>query len=348
MKISKFKWLCLIGCMTLALVACSEDEQESSANETTDEQNDEVVEEETTGGANSEEGADTDTSEETSNSNSTAPEDQGAMEGWFEGEIEIAGNTVTATGTTNLLPGSELTLVTDPLEGTVIGSNSSDGVVEEDGTFHVEKDIPENAEGFINLELKFESAYQEEEISSHYADNLAGSFSRTSTDINNDVVSKKFSFKEIVSINEGDQTIDIMEPSWEAKDDLGNTNVKVDASVSREGDHLVVELNSNLVDGTYVSGKPVIPGYIATGFMAFTHTNPDGSALLYIKNPEKDDRIEDLEEFEILIEMDPGRHENGPHVNEAYGENGEKLEGELVKELDDKKVIEKKISVTAE
>ncbi|WP_042224715.1 hypothetical protein [Oceanobacillus manasiensis] len=336
--------------LTILLVACNANEQDSSANEATGEQKEEMAEDvdDDSKVKGKEESAKTEASEEASSSKQNAPEDQGAMEGWFEGEIAIVGKTVTASGTTNLLPGSELTLVTDPEEGTVIGSKSSTSVVEDDGTFLIERDVPDNMEGLVNLELKFEVVDQEEEVNAHYEDKLGGDFVRVSTDINNDTLSKKLSFKETISIDDGNQAIDIVEPNWEANDELGNTNVQIDANVSRKGNYLVVKLNSNLVDGTYVSGKPIIPGYVATGFMAFTYTNPDGSALLYIKNPEKDDRIKDLEEFEILIEMDPSRHENSLHVHEAYGENGEKLKGELVKDLDDSNVIEKKITVIAE
>lgn len=338
-KTKQMLWL--IGFVTILLVACNANEQDSSANEGRGEQKKEMTEDvEDSKVKVKEESAETEASKEASNSNPNAPEDQGAMEGWFEGEIAIVGKTVTASGTTNLLPGSELTLVTDPVEGTVIGSKSSTSLVEDDGTFLIERDVPDNMEGLVNLELKFEVADQEEEVNAHYEGKLVGNFARMSTDINNGTLSKKFSFKETISIDEGDQTINIVEPNWEANDELGNPNVQIDANVSRDGNYLVVKLNSNLVDGTYVSGKPIIPGYVATGFMAFTYTNPDGSALFYIKNPEKDDRIKDLEEFEILIEMDPSRHENSLHVHEAYGENGEKLDGELVKRQEDKNVIE--------
>ncbi|WP_102029015.1 hypothetical protein [Salirhabdus sp. Marseille-P4669] len=336
--------------LSVFLVACNNDEENS------DEKSNEIPEveenkseEETSDSTTAEdvkEEAIEEESEEVSFKveDTPAPEDQGEMEVWFDGEFSIVDKTVIVKGQTNLLPDSQLTFSADVVDGVLIGGWSTTRV-EANGTFELEQELPSDLEGLTMLELHFDVDDQIDEIKEHYGSNISGPFVRIDPDA--DTVAKKASYTTIVIIDDSEQQITIEEPEWTASDELGDSNVLMDPTVKKQGEYVVVNLTSNLVDGTYVSAKAAIPNYITTGFSGSAYTNPDGSAVLYIKDPEQDSRIKNLTEYEIVLTVDPTHGDQGPLVLETYGETGENLAGDFVKQADDHKEIEQRITIQA-
>jgi hypothetical protein len=348
----KFKGLLVVvmTALLIVLAACSDsgekvdkEKENEKIEETTednkekkDETEDEVVEEE-------------EESEEVSFevNDSTAPEEQGDLEVWFEGEFQIVDHKVIVSGNTNLLPESRLYLNTDSVEGVIIGGSDS-GIVEGNGSFELEAGVPDDFKGLLHIDLSFESGNQTEEIIEHYSEGITGSFARIYYDSYEDQVLGKATFHKTILFDGEEQSFAIEEPVWNIPDDLGDANVWIKPTIEKFEDYVVVNIESNLVEETFIRATATIPNYITSGFVGSSYSNPDGSATIYIKDPEKDDRITDLQTYDIKLEVNPTDGNNGKQVTDAYGEAGEKLLGDLVVEQGDDKVINQKITITVE
>ncbi|SET47572.1 hypothetical protein SAMN05216389_11245 [Oceanobacillus limi] len=328
----------VLVCLVLWVTACND------ANETVEEAKDTEQE------SNTEEKNDTSAEEGENDEESdvafeevgtaSGPEDQGEMEVWIEGNVSINGRDITIDGKTNLLPESRIALSISPIDGILIGGGSQ-AFVEENGNFIFEESLPEDMEGPATLELVFEPEEQDDEITEHYSNGLAGDFIRLDPDSEEE--SKILSFKEHFYVDDQEQTIEMKAPTWDIPSDSGDPNIRLDPSVKRKDDYLIVDLESNFIENTDVKASLDIPNYQTTGYAHIVNVNPDGSATFYIKNPENDSRISNLSEYEIVISYS-SPYSTQP-VLDAYGENGEKLKGEHVKERGDSKEIEQRLLI---
>lgn len=324
--------------IVLLLAACSNSENEEQKETENSPQEDTVT--------NAEEKEDAAASaEEASNVENQAPEDQGDLEVRLEGEIHVADKVVSVEGATNLLPESQLILLVSSEEGVLIGTNDRTQV-DENGVFELESTLPEEVEGLLHIEVKFEPANQNEEIKNHYVNEISGSFVRNYAEA--DETHQKASFQQTVTLEDNDQTFAIVEPHWEVPDDYGEETVRLEPAVEKQDDYIAVKINSNILDGTFIQARADIPNYITSGIQGHSYTNPDGSAVLYVENPEKESRIKDLTEYEIVITMDPAHSNNGPHVTDVYGESGENLAGDFVQTENDTNIIRETVTVTVE
>ncbi|GAA0489970.1 hypothetical protein GCM10008986_14860 [Salinibacillus aidingensis] len=348
---NKFGVLCLSLFMVMFLMACgnhseedasaSEDEKKQSEEQDT-EKNEEQKKDEDKEEKSEEDEESGDVSFEVQQS---APEDQGEMEVWLEGDFTIKNKVVTVNGTTNLLPESELYLDFDWQDGSIIGGYTRTRV-NGNGVFKLEKELPNDVEGIIHTELSFDMSKQDEEIQEHYGDKLAGHFLRYETGTEEETY-RKASFQKTIELDDKEQSFSIEEPRWKIPENSGNPEVELEPSIEKKGKYVVVTLESNLIGGAYVRADTEIPNYITSGYYDDGYTNPDGSATFYIRDPERE--MDDISEYEIMISMDPTHHNNGAHVKDAYGKNGEKLSGEyLRKDHEDKQTIEQTLTVTAE
>lgn len=329
-----------LALMILFLAACGNSEDEKQGE--TENQNNASTQEES--GSKTEEDS-TASAEEVSFEVNQAPKDQGDLEVALEGDIHVANKGVSVKGTTNLLPESRLILIINSEDGVLIGT-SDQTLVKENGEFELESSLPEKVEGVVHIEVKFEPANQSEEIKNHYLNELSGSFVRNYTDSGETY--QKASFQKTVTLDEGEQTFAITEPSWDIPDNYGEAAVWMEPEIEKQEDYVVVKLNSNIIDGTFIQARAHIPNYITSGIHGYSYINPDGSAVLYIEDPEKDSRIKNLTEYEIIITMDPSHSNNGSLVTEAYGESGQNLAGDYVDTENDSKVIRQTLTVTVD
>lgn len=269
------------------------------------------------------------------------PEDQGDANVWFAGHVEVSTESIVVEGTTNLLPDSVIRLLTSAEKGVLIGSNDQTKV-NPDGTFTLEASFPKAMEGYLHFELEFDPYYQDEPIQQHYAGRMEGNFVRVYTNL--EEVFDKASYKHTVYLTAEKQLIEINEPVWNIPADYKDPAVWMESEVEREDEYFIVKIKSNIIEEAFIRARIHIPNYIVAGFSGSGYTSPDGTAILYVNNPQQDSRIKDVSELNIVITMDPSDGNNGPHVKEAYGENGEKLSGDLVKlEYDERQVIEQVI-----
>ncbi len=334
----------ILALMISILAACSNGENEKQVE--TENQNDASTQKES-GSKTEDEEDSTDSTEEVSFEVNQGLEDQGDLEVKFEGDIHVENKVVSVKGTTNLLPESQLTLLVDSEDGVLIGT-SDRARVNENGSFELETTLPDNVEGILHIEVKFEPTSQDvEEIKNHYLNELSGGFVRNYVEL--DETYQKASFQQTITLDEGEeQTFAITEPSWEIPDDYGEATVWIEPEIEKQGDYVAVKINSNIIDGTFIQARASIPDYITWGIQGSGYINPDGSAVLYFEDPEKDSRIKNLTEYDIIITMEPSNSNNGPHVTEIYGENGQNLAGDFVDTEDGSKVIRQTITVTVE
>ncbi len=333
----------LFSLVAVLLMACSN--KDSSKEEKQEEEK--IEKEETEKETNKDSEAESvEEEEEVSFEVLTPPEDQGDMEVWLEGDFMIKDKVVTVKGQTNLLPDTQIRLVADPEESIIIGGGYKTATVQENGEFEIELKLPSNLKELVHLELKATLENAKDEIKEHYGDDITGVFVRM--DENAEEPYKKISYKKTLFLDDSEQSFSIEPPAWTIPEDIGSPNVTIEPSIKREGEYLVVNVESNLISDAFLQGNADIPNYITTGFDGSTFTNPDGSATLYIENPEKDSRIKNLEEFEVVLKVNPTNSYQGPHVLEVYGENGEKFEGSLVKQTDDYQYIEQRIKINVD
>ena len=338
-----------LALMILFLAACSSNNEEQSE---TDIQSSGSIQAGETEGTKAEkvekEVESVDNTEEVSfevNQVKEAPEDQGDSEVRLEGEFQIDNKFVSVKGMTNLLPESKLVLSIESEYGLLVGGIDRTEV-NENGEFELEYILPDEVEGIVHIELKFEPANQYGEIKNHYLNQLGGSFVRNYAKSNE--IYQKVSFQQSATIDGGQHNFSITEPSWDLPEDYGNPKVWIEPVIEKQDDYVVVKINSNIIEDTFILARADIPNYITSGFQGYSYTDPDGSTVLYIHDPEKDSRIKNLTEYDIVITMDPSHHNNGPHVTEVYGENGQNLAGDFVNDEDETKVVEQTITITVE
>jgi hypothetical protein len=274
-----------------------------------------------------------------------APKDQGGYEVWFEGEAERKGKLITVKGKTNLLPESSLVIWLDSVEDTIIGGRG-DTQVNKDGTFETELKIPMSSEGLLKVQIKFEPSTDKQPIKDHYGgsgEKLKGPFVRN----NEDSGSKQNITQLTLEIpqDESNSAVKIKKPEWEKPEDYGSPTVRIDdPDIQKDERYIYVEGKTNLQEGTRLRGMLDIPGYITSGLQDLVDINPDGSYRMIIENPSAIDEFKDIKHYELLIRMSPGDN-SWNSIKDAYGENGEKLQGEFIVEENNSKTAEKKISI---
>ena len=256
------------------------------------------------------------------------------MEIELAGTASVDGRVVKVAGQTNLLEGSKLYIDMDWVEGALIGGNRN-AIVERDGSFTYETELPEQVEGLITMEVKFEPARQKKEIKEHYGEsgeNLEGPFIRQYDFKMKEIVYYKASAIVELPQEEGLVEVEITPPNWIEPEDYGSTTIRIEPTkVVKDERYIYIDGKSNLLEGTRVRGRAILPGYITSGFIGHTDVNPDGSFRIVIKNPESDSRVKKLDDYELTIETNMSNTLYATAV-EAYGEHGEKMTGDLVEE----------------
>lgn len=274
-----------------------------------------------------------------------APKDQGDYKVWFKGDVERKDKLITVKGKTNLLPESRLMIGMDSVEGAIIGGNES-LQVNEDGTFNTELEIPNEYEGLIEVSIKFEPSTDNQPIRDHYGENgekLEGFFVR----INEDSGAKQNIAFVTLEVPQGEskKNITIEEPKWDKPEDYGSATVRIDdPDIQKDERYLYIEGKTNLLEGTRLRGRLDIPDFITSGFQDVVDVHPDGSYRMVIEKPQTNNKLKDVKDYELVISMSP-LDSTWQSIKDAYGENGENLQGELVMDGSNSKSAEKKISI---
>lgn len=268
--------------------------------------------------------------------------DEGDTEIWFKGESTRDDDEVVIFGQTNLLPGSELHV--NPTGEASSFSGWDKATVEKDGTFYAENDIPSDFDDQLLQKITFTPEDQDDDIKDHYQpekEKLEGPFTYLEEDTDDDELTKTAMVDLEFPEDQAQSTVKIEEPDWDKPDDYGSTEVWMEADIDKDDDYVYVEGESNLLEGTEIAATYKIPDKVQIGYNDFPTVNPDGSFEAEIKNPEKEN---DMDEYAVQLEVKPSNND-WPNVIEAYGENGEHFEGSLTEKQDDSTSIVKEIEV---
>lgn len=313
--------------MMLFIAGCSSVEGDHNENNTANENETEGVE-------NHEENEDEESAahEEDENEPEASDEDGdyrsdlGNLNIWFEAEVNVEEDQVTIEGESNLLPGSRITSrgVSDNFPSDDYRDETEVG---EDGAFNFE--FP-GREDEIDVTLRLSTG--RELVSDHYGDNLENATGnhvyKTST---SDEYESKYTFT-IDPRKAMPHTIDLTKPDYASNvpADYGDTEVWMEVDATTEHNFLYFEGESNLVEGSQINGSISDPKDLISSAWSSSNAQvkPDGSFQLRI-------HYWDLREgMEMDFEFDPAKT-SWENVVDAYGEDGEALEGDLVKRKDD-------------
>lgn len=275
-----------------------------------------------------------------------APKDQGDYEVWYEGEADRKGKLITVKGQTNLIPESNLLIVMDSVEDTLIGG--TDKVqVKDDGTFETELKIPKSSEGLIEVKIKFDPHTDNQPIKDHYGENgekLKGPFIRLNEESE---MQRNITLLTLeIPQDESNASAKIEKPEWDKPEDYGSPTVRIDEpDIQKDDKYLYIEGKSNLLEGTRLKGSLDIPNYIVSGLADVADVNPDGSYKLVIEKPSSINKLKDIKEYEVVLNVDPSFSQWKSNL-ETYGVNGEKFLGDYVVDRNGKKEIEKRLSIS--
>lgn len=228
-------------------------------------------------------------------------------------------------GKSNLLPGSRVVGEVLVDEGEEVFSDTTE-LVDEDGTFHMELNHHKYGEAEIVVRFEFEGV-QEDEIKRHYGEKgqkLEGPFIYKHKVFNG--ILKKAEAR--VPYEPGAKNeLTIQAPEWnELPEDYGDPRVWIEVDeLTNDGEFFYLKGRSNLLEGSEIRAE-------YRNNRDTTQVQPDGSFAFKVD-------YEYLEDQGFIISFRPSNFQWN-EIEEAYGEKGQKLVGNLVKSENGRQEIE--------
>lgn len=327
MKLTKKGMLFLVVFFSCILIvsACSNDEEETNAEndesnnekEESDDKDENDTESNVNNNENDVEEKETDTEDFKS--------DLGNKKVWFGGEVEVSEDEIVVEGKSNLLPDTPIHSGGISGDWAVIDFQDSTNV-EDDGSFSFT--FPgKSDESFGRLEIgtgteetdeKYGENLEKVEGSHVYLTENEGEFDVKTTFI---IDPKK----------EMPYTVPLEFSDWEEPEDYGDEEIWMEVDYTTDHDYIYFDGKSNIMEGAQVGGNLRDgSGQIVPFAHKHTSVEPDGSFQFKV-------RYNDLREgtyMPIKFELDEVNN-SWDHLVDAYGENGEKMKGDLIKEDDD-------------
>ncbi|MFD2628922.1 OmpA family protein [Oceanobacillus kapialis] len=261
----------------------------------------------------------------------------GDLEVQLSGEAIVEEDKITIEGESNLLPGSRIYSggLTD---GGFASSNFIDTAeVQEDGSFSFEfSGISQSTT--VDLELYNNS----DESKAHYGENLE---KVTGPQVYVTETHGEFQVKAEFYIDVDKPmpyTIPIEIPEWQEKPaDYGEPEVRMEVEMDSDHEYLYFHGKTNLLEGTWIGGNlRKASGIIDAFSYGFTRINPDGTFVLQVPYYKLQ------EGMYMPIRFEP-QNNTWEDTLTAYGEQGEKLKGDLVKEDGENRYLELIVPVDA-
>ncbi|WP_339227123.1 OmpA family protein [Oceanobacillus sp. FSL K6-2867] len=258
-------------------------------------------------------------------------EDIGNLKVWIGGEMIVKDDQIIVEGQSNLLPGS---IISSSGNSTLpIAAFMKNAEVQEDGSFRFEYPGYEG-----NALIDFRLSSLGEDTTKHY-----GVYFNQVTGPQRYKTSQSDQYEvrasALLDVNkESSYTLKIETPEWdELPDDYGETNAWMDVEVTTDHKFIYIHGKSNLIEGTWLGGDLMNATDVIVPFSYdYTNVNPDGSFELKIP----------------YLSLRPGMyipiqaHANQntwEDVQEAYGKDFEKLEGDLLQTSDDGSIYLEKV-----
>lgn len=316
MKARYFLFLAIMS--TLLVASCSQTEKETTANGTDNKEEIEEIDKE----EEIEIADKTATSSEESEDNYRS--DLGNLEIWIGGEVIVEKDQVVIEGESNLLPGSRIAS-SGISDGRASIDYQDSAEVEEDGSFHFE--FPGSKS---DIEVTLSLMTGSDLVTDHYGENLENATGNQVYKTDTEGIYKASCTFDIDTRKPMPYTIELETPDWsDVPDDYGDTNVWMEVEATTKHNYLYFEGKSNLLEGSFITGNITDPNDLPSSAWSSSNTevNPDGSFQLRI-------HYWDIREgMQMHFEFDP-ENNSWDSILDTYGEEGENLEGDLVKTKD--------------
>ena len=303
-------FIVILACFLIVMTACESGTEESDveeAEETAEEEDDEK-----------EMGEDTEASDE----NKENTNDKKFVE--MSADVHVDKDKIVVEGQSNLPEGASLSSSAVANDWAQIDFQET-ADVGSDGSFEFEfPSVSDNTEVTISLMPDSDTI----DLFGEHFEKAEGPHKRM-TDVRDefDIMMEFF----IDGIKEKPYTLSVDVPEWDVPEDYGEPEIWMDVDYEITHRHIVFKGKSNLVEGSYVGGNLRVDQIEPFAFER-THVLPDGSFILRVP-------YHDLKKgLYMPIEFKPSG-DSYDFVVEHYGEKGEKLEGELVKEDGDEQYI---------
>lgn len=237
---------------------------------------------------------------------------------YFNGTVTETADKIIIEGESNLLEGARLdgTVVVDAEE---VYSETTE-LVDDKGNFHMELDHHKYGDAEVVVTFRFEGGIQEEDIIKHYGESgekLEGAYVYADENWWDAEGAKKAEVRMILRAEDDKQKHKFEKPSWgERPEDYGDPRVRIEIDeITEDKEYFYVKGHTNLLEGSEIQGS------YANGKTATTRVNPDGTFEMKIVY-----RYEEDQAFEFGFSTWP----QWGNIKKHYGENGEKLIGNLV------------------
>lgn len=259
-----------------------------------------------------------------------APADQGSFAIRLEAEFKEADGKMVIEGKTNLLPGTKL-VGSIYVEDYIIMGYTDGAEVQHDGTFAITK-IPKFDKDGIGKIILEQSNFQSEEIEKYYGkkgEKLEGPLihqEETLVDGEKEMIKKAMLIKPYI-FKEGEEikgTFD--QPAFDRPKDYGDPKVWITPTIEKDREFLYVSGKSNLLEGVNLNAS-INEGGRFIGYSSGTKINPDGSFYFIFDLPDTNK----YKKLELHLSSQIYNEYDWKTIDEAYGEKGEKLKGDLVK-----------------
>lgn len=259
--------------------------------------------------------------------------DLGNLKVYIGGEVVTEEDRIIVKGESNILPGSTIISFghSDTGSPMAIDDYQQHATVEDDGSFYFEYD---HYASDISVTLRL--AVNGENID-HYGTYFEKA---TGPQVYKTEQMGKYHVQTTFITDITKRTIPLEIPDWSNQpSDYGEPKVWMEVDVSSDHKYLYFNGKSNLIEGSMVGGNLMDANDQLIPFsFDYVYVNPDGS--FFMRVPYMDLRPGMY--IPITLELDSNSWEN---VIEAYGEKGEKLEGELLKSDTDYQYIEKIVRI---
>jgi len=248
---------------------------------------------------------------------------QGDLEVSFGGKVIEEAEKIIVEGQSNLIENARVNGYVIVDDDEVLSETTE--LTDEEGNFTMEMEHHQYGDAKVEISFDFKSTLQEEEVIEQYGEggqDLEGDFVYLDEHYDMEQISKKAVVEVPLSTESEETEHEITAMEWnEQPEDYGDTRVWIEIDeVENDEDFFYINGSSNIMEGAVISGE-----YSGSSGSDQVQVNRDGTFKMEI--PYKYD--EDAH-FEIKFRPSSGQWAT---IEDTYGENGEKLVGNLVEDL---------------
>ncbi|WP_068777246.1 hypothetical protein [Paenibacillus sp. FJAT-26967] len=267
---------------------------------------------------------------------------QGTLEITFSGDVEFTEDSVVVKGKSNLLPTAIVRIYIEAANHTVIGYSNT-VKVGEDGSFEAKLKKPDFKD-VLKIHVEFKPDLQGAALEPVYGkkgEKLTGPLVYITG--SGEQTEKVARITAVVDNKDKEPSgkIALEQPKWNKPADYGQSAVWMKPELTEDDKYVYIKGTSNLLEGSKLSGDIEIPNHWTSGYARHTKVSPDGSFELVLQKPKEKSKYSVV--LTSKVEKDSWKM-----LQDTYGAEGEKFQGDLVKTYDDGGKLKKKVEIKLE